>query len=424
VRVEPATGGPRDIAQGPPSSYDDTVMRARHRLRQCIVLLLVACGARTPITSSAGGFATSCPEGRSLCAGYCVDEQTDPDNCGVCAGSCAPGVCQNGRCVCPSSATDCPGTYSDGRCLVTLAPNSAPNGFPDGPNGAIAVNSATVYWVIAEEVGALNSVPLCGGLVTTLGYGTTGATAEYAPLSEPIGIALDATSVYWTNELSSHGLYKMPLTGGPPVSLAAGGSGQLAISPTDAYWFDVYGSLLTAPLQGGATVTLAPAESGVTSVAIDATSVYWTTFLSNGGTLQRLPLHGGGSPEALFRGEVGAAGVAVDNTNVYWVEFETDRHTGFIMSLPVAGGVATTLTHPQRPILGSLFCSIVTDNENLYWFAEGNLLKLPIGGGTTTTLVSHQKGLSCLALDRSSVYWTVGNCSFGCAGDVMKLTPK
>jgi hypothetical protein len=56
------------------------------------------------------------------------------------------------------------------------------------PQGGIAVDSANVYWA---GQGALYSVPIAGGATQTL------AGEPLGPLT-PYGVAVDATSVYWT----------------------------------------------------------------------------------------------------------------------------------------------------------------------------------------------------------------------------------
>jgi hypothetical protein len=53
-----------------------------------------------------------------------------------------------------------------------------------------------MYWV--EQSGAIVSVPICGGTVTTLAKGQTGTS-----------VAVDATNVYWSN-LADGTIMKLP----------------------------------------------------------------------------------------------------------------------------------------------------------------------------------------------------------------------
>jgi hypothetical protein len=60
----------------------------------------------------------------------------------------------------------------------------------------------------------------------------------------PASLAVDGTSVYWTDTCASGGssstLWKMPVGGGTPVRFATaptGGVGQIAVDEASVYWW-------------------------------------------------------------------------------------------------------------------------------------------------------------------------------------------
>jgi len=83
-----------------------------------------ACAAACPLlgASCEGGVCGSCPSGETPCprpgflgstTALCVNQQTDPSNCGACQNACPTGVvCQGGTCKCPIAGQ----TASNGMC--------------------------------------------------------------------------------------------------------------------------------------------------------------------------------------------------------------------------------------------------------------------------------------------------------------------
>jgi len=113
------------------------------------------------------------------------------------------------------------------------------------PSGGIAVDGTSVYWGTAGGGdGTVLKTPLAGGAITTLATGQ----------SLPSQIAVDETSVYWTN--SGYADYnpggfdepdgpvpgsvvKVRINGGCPTTLSAGGAPQdIAVDDTSVYWTD------------------------------------------------------------------------------------------------------------------------------------------------------------------------------------------
>jgi hypothetical protein len=165
----------------------------------------------------------------------------------------------------------------------------------------IAVDTTNVYWAAYET---LMAVPLGGGTPATL------VTAQ-----QPIyAFTIDSTELYW----SSYGtLSKVALTGGTPVSLAAVQTAAgIAVDATSLYWTDAYGNAVTkAPLAGGATTSLATGQDGPSAIAVDSTNVYWIDY--SGGTVMKVA-KAGGAPVILAIGQSAPGNIAVDAVNVYW----------------------------------------------------------------------------------------------------------
>ena len=112
---------------------------------------------------------------------------------------------------------------SAGRCLVILASGQL-------QPGDVAVNPSGVYWTnqgsyVGNNSGSVMSVPLGGGALTTVASGQS-----------PYGIAVDGTSVYWTEfaNLPDGGVLgavkKASLGGGAPTVFASGSTGCLGIA--------------------------------------------------------------------------------------------------------------------------------------------------------------------------------------------------
>lgn len=182
----------------------------------------------------------------------------------------------------------------------------------------------------------------------------------------------------------------------------------MALDAMYAYWSDgSNGSLLKARVRGGIAMTLAR-ESGASTIAIDATSLYWTVrgTSTSDGSVNRVSLSGG-APTTLAAGQGQPGGIAVDDRSVYWANYGS----GTIQKVSHDGGAASTLASGQETAQ-----VIAIDDASVYFATStGRLAKVPKAGGATTTLAA-STALD-IALDATSVYWTDGSA-------VLKLTPK
>jgi hypothetical protein len=262
---------------------------------------------------------------------------------------------------------------------------------------SIAVDGTNVYWTTSDSVVGL---PLAGGPPVVL------ATKQL----EPHGLAVDGTSVYWANIDGS--VMKAPIEGGAWTLLATGRSyslyaegRSLAVDSTSVYWTNPgLGQVLSVPLAGGRVVVVASGQYLAGPIAVSAGSVYFVTDTS----IMVVPISGG-PPATIATGAVVAFvnAIAVDSSSVYW----TNRNTGDVMSTTLAGGNPHAVASQYDGAPGDL----AVDATGIYWLQrsrsvnEQQLLYVPLAGGPRTTLwskVPSDLDLRALDLDCTQVYVT------------------
>jgi hypothetical protein len=207
------------------------------------------------------------------------------------------------------------------------------------------------------------------------------------------GIAVDASTVYWTY---LEGVMSIPIGGGTPTPIATTSQpGGVALDATNVYWTSLSeGSVMTTPIGGeGEATVLASGQSEPAAIAVDAANVYWRN--RGDGAIKKVPI-GGGGETLLAAGQAGSIGMAVAGAHVYW----TNGDDGTVMKAPTSGGGPTTLASGQ-PGAGA----IATDGTTVYFTAAGALRRVPAGGGAPVTLECGH-GAGVVALDATHVYWS------------------
>jgi hypothetical protein len=225
-----------------------------------------------------------------------------------------------------------------------------------------------------------------------------GANGIVQLASEPTGgryLALDASSVYWTDGTD---VLRVSKQGGPTTTLAASaGAGPIAVHNSQVYWGDSTG-ILTMPVSGGTATTLAALTDGPPrSIAVNDTDVYCT----EGNAIIEVSVAGGPLVTVAVGNET--VGVGVDTSNVYWTQEECPGCLlSQLMSEPLAGGSSSTLA---RNVTATDYYAFAMDAAAVYLPLDQSVLKVPLGGGPVSTLVSSENYPMAIAVDTSSVYW-------------------
>ncbi len=149
------------------------------------------------------------------------------------------------------------------------------------------------------------------------------ATVHAHTTGRPVGLAVDATHVYWTD--SDPGVVaKTPIAGGPITNLVTGGDKTtgLAVDATHVYWSEWgSGRIGKVPKEGGPIVELATDQKGARTIAIGDARVYWTHPPS--GSVRSVSKTGG-PVLTHVTGQKHPYSVAVDATAIYWANVDGD----------------------------------------------------------------------------------------------------
>jgi hypothetical protein len=281
-------------------------------------------------------------------------------------------------------------------------------------NGQITISWQAVPGAVFYNLYWSNS----SGISIATGARISGVTSPYqqAGLDNGTAYFYIVTAVNANGESAPSGTASAtPTLAREIVSLATGAYpySALAVDSTSVYWTTGDGIQKTG-LNGGPVTTLASGlaqPSSPNGVTLDATKLYWTgAFLAgslaniavaavpkDGGPIEILANAGPLAPSGFSPYSVG---LVVDSGGVYWTEI-IGHANGNIKKAGLGGGAITTMGNAGLPYF------LAGDSDNVYWndIGLGTINKLDKNGGPVVTLASGLAYPYSLAVDSMSVYW-------------------
>jgi hypothetical protein len=305
-----------------------------------------------------------------------------------------------------SDASDAPadGTAVDLGPLCRIGGTSADQpttlGCSSAPPGRLVVSGAYLYWTVQGAGAIVWRARLVGGGPEPLVWDSAGA----------FGLVVDDTYVYYA-QVSSGRVMRLPLTGGAPTILAKNVGEPLFLASDGAslYWTDgeVDGKVVKLDLAAGAQpVVLIDGQSGPRALAVRDGFVYWTDVAD--GTLLRTLDHLTGPPDAAVRTASRLASGLKRPTDLLLLggfAYVPDEN-GFVQRVPLDGG------DPQAVAkVDGLPYAVATDGASIYWSTlgiPGGIFSAPLDASSAagTLFVGGQVDPHFLAVTADNVYWT------------------
>jgi hypothetical protein len=226
--------------------------------------------------------------------------------------------------------------------------------------------------------------------------------------ASPVRIAVDSTSVYWSDYGSGNAdgfLVKAGLDGGPQTRLAIGTDPwAFVLNGGYVYWTSFGsagndGTIQKVSIDGGPIAELAASQSYPWGIATDGTTVYWTEQLLMAGTVSEAPaaMPNLAATKILVSPTYNSSGLTMRDGLLYWTNYDANEGVFSVN----ASGIVTSLAQNQ-----DFAFAITTDTNNIYWSTHEAIMSLPLGGGTPVTLAPTAQRAIDIATDGAYVYWT------------------
>lgn len=301
----------------------------------------------------------------------------------------------------------CAGILLGAAIGASCSSSNNPTGASTGAGGSTSTGSPSVSVTVATSgVGGAGS----GASSSASGVGGACSMSEkIADLptgSQPYGLYVDATNVYWTN-FGSGEVMQAKLDGSSPIAITKGEIAPVAVQSEGGfvYWvsYDTNSVARKAPVGGGAVIDLSVAPAA-REIFVDQGYVFWSGEPDD---IQRADVTGvpEGGTALLLTNNVLPNGLAVDATNVYWV----NRFDGYVKKADRDLGNETALANGDIP------WDIAVDDTYVYWTEQGSpggagkVMRVAKAGAAPEMLAMDAQGPQGIAIDATRVYWANKN---------------
>jgi hypothetical protein len=223
------------------------------------------------------------------------------------------------------------------------------------------------------------------------------------------GLAVDDTYIYFGSTLDPN-LYRVPITGGAPISLVSTGVVQtedIVLVGSTLYWTTNSGQeVLKAPKTGATATVVSATEKIPYGIASNGTDVFWANHYQLANSIGHVLVAGGGknpvisgSPQVVY-----PTYVAADATYVYWANAGQSGADGTVYRAKLDGTLPVGIAHGLGPVYG-----IAIDAATVYFTTtDGTVASVPktSDGSVAPTQLGQGEGYVLgIAVDATDVYW-------------------
>jgi hypothetical protein len=265
----------------------------------------------------------------------------------------------------------------------------------------IAIDDDDVYFVTASgSKNLLSAVPKRGG----------GAATAIATVDAIDALAADNDALYVLS--STSGIMRIDKSNGASTTITQSYVTSIALDDTSVY-FTTFASVMRVPKTGGSPITVVTGAQGklVRDLSIVDGSLYW---LSDASDVYGAAKDGSGARVLVHAGQLDDC--MVDGTFAYG--WERDLNATSLLSAAVAGGTQSVLVDGVETAAPVYAGGGVAGTGVIYWTgfaghvnapdAKQGLLKTVSATGVTTAAWSGAPGFA-LAGDDACVYWIDGS---------------